>query len=72
MHDVRVEFSVRRGSIGIPNPIDREAVIRYVHDGRTEVFRRDGGVPEVERRNRYETEVVLPEFARVILRNLGS
>ncbi|TWF75272.1 hypothetical protein FHX44_111156 [Pseudonocardia hierapolitana] len=68
----RVEFSVRRGSIGIPNPIDREAVIRYVHDGRTEVFRRDGGVPEVERRNRYETEVVLPEFARVILRNLGS
>jgi hypothetical protein len=68
----RVEFSVRRGSIGIPNPIDQEAVIRYVHDGRTEVFRRDGGIPEVERRNRYETEVVLPEFARVILRNLGS
>ena len=68
----RVVFSVRRSSIGIPNPIDREAVIRYVHDGRTEVFRRDGGVPEVERRNEYETGVVLPEFARVILRNLGS
>jgi hypothetical protein len=68
----RVVFSVGRSSIGIPNPIDGEAVIRYVHDGQTEVFRRDGGVPEVERRNRYETEVVLPEFARVILRNLGS
>jgi hypothetical protein len=68
----RVEFSVNRSSIGIPNPIDREAVIRYVHDGRTEVFRRDGGVPEIERRNQYETEVVLPEFARVILHNLGS
>jgi hypothetical protein len=68
----RVEFSVSRRSIGIPNPIDQEAVLRYAHDGRTEVFRRDGGVPEVERRNRYETEVVLPEFARVILRNLGS
>lgn len=68
----RVVFSVRRSSIGIPNPIDREAVIRYVHDGQTEIFRRDGGVPEVERRDRYETEVVLPEFARVILRNLGS
>lgn len=68
----QVEFSVSRGSFGIPNPIDQEAVIRYVHDGRTEVFRRDGGVPEVERRNQYETDVVLPEFARVILRNLGA
>lgn len=67
----KVEFRVGRGSIGIPNPIDEEAVIRYVHDGRTEVFRRDGGVPEVERRDRYETEVVLPEIARVVLRNLG-
>lgn len=68
----QAEFSVSRRSIGIPNPIDQEAVIRYVNDGRTEVFRRDGGVPEVERRNQYETEVVLPEFARVILRNLGA
>lgn len=68
----RVEFSVRRGSIGIPNPIDRDAFIRYVHDGRTEVFRRNGGVPEIERHARYETEVALPEFARVVLRNLGS
>jgi hypothetical protein len=68
----RAEFSVSRRSIGIPNPIDREAVLRYVHDGKTEVFRRDGGIPEVQRRDQYETEVVLPEFAKVILRNLGA
>jgi hypothetical protein len=68
----QVEFSVSRSPIGIPNPIDQEAVIRYVHDGRTEVFRRDGGVAGTQRLDRYETEVVLPELARVILRNLGA
>jgi hypothetical protein len=66
-----VSFSVT-GYFGQKGNSDAEASIRYVRDGRTEVFRSGGGAAEVKRRARFEVDVVLPELVRVALHNLGG